>query len=114
MKPDWGNKLSSQCAWLCTWASRNRFDCKRSFRACRRPERQDKTKYCNFIPQYIGLCCGGSSNYLREIAEEYGRTPASSAYAPDLSHSVVYVDNLTGHAKKVSDAMMGPTKYTKV
>ena len=35
-------KLSSQYEWLCTRASRNRFAVKRYFRACRRPERQEK------------------------------------------------------------------------
>ena len=38
---DWGDMLSSMCAWLCTWASRNGFDEKCSFSACQRPERLD-------------------------------------------------------------------------
>ncbi|XP_064615231.1 betaine--homocysteine S-methyltransferase 1-like [Liolophura sinensis] len=35
--------------------------------------------------QFIGLCCGNASHYLRVLAEEYGRTPAASKYSPDMS-----------------------------
>lgn len=33
--------------------------------------------------EYIGLCCGSSSNYLRVVAEAYGRTPPASRYRPN-------------------------------
>merc|ERR1712154_533709 len=36
--------------------------------------------------QYIGLCCGSHSNLLREVAQEYGRNPASAVYAPDMNN----------------------------
>ncbi|XP_053396835.1 betaine--homocysteine S-methyltransferase 1-like [Mercenaria mercenaria] len=39
--------------------------------------------------QYIGLCCGDAANLLREIAEEYDRTPPSSRYAPDMSNNIM-------------------------
>jgi tRNA A37 threonylcarbamoyltransferase TsaD len=39
--------------------------------------------------QYIGLCCGNAANLLREIAEEYGRKPPASAYAPDMSNNIM-------------------------
>ncbi|XP_033744365.1 betaine--homocysteine S-methyltransferase 1-like isoform X1 [Pecten maximus] len=39
---------------------------------------------------YIGLCCGNAPFYLREVAEEYGRTPAASKYNPDMSSSHIY------------------------
>lgn len=35
--------------------------------------------------QYIGLCCGNASHYTRLLAEEYGRKPPASKYAPDMS-----------------------------
>ena len=38
-----------KCAWLCTWASRNGFDVKRS--SCRRLERQDSVLLYNTLPQ---------------------------------------------------------------
>jgi betaine-homocysteine S-methyltransferase len=34
---------------------------------------------------YIGLCCGGAPNYLREMAEALGREPQASEYSPDMS-----------------------------
>lgn len=35
--------------------------------------------------QYIGLCCGNASHYIRLVAEEYGRKPDASRFAPDMS-----------------------------
>ncbi|XP_056000868.1 betaine--homocysteine S-methyltransferase 1-like isoform X1 [Ostrea edulis] len=35
--------------------------------------------------QYIGLCCGSASHYIRLVAEEYNRRPPASKYAPDMS-----------------------------
>lgn len=60
--------------------------------------------------QYLGLCCGSSSNFLREIAEVYGRKPMSSVYSPDLAKSYVYGDGVKGHALKVANHMRGVTK----
>ena len=37
--------------------------------------------------QYIGLCCGNSPAFTREVAEVYGRTPGSSEYKPDMSNT---------------------------
>lgn len=59
--------------------------------------------------QYLGLCCGSSSNMLREIAEVYGRTPPSSIYKPDIAKSFVYGDGVKGHAQKVANSMRGNT-----
>ncbi|XP_060084166.1 betaine--homocysteine S-methyltransferase 1-like [Ylistrum balloti] len=39
---------------------------------------------------YIGLCCGNAPFYMREVAEEYGRTPGASKYNPDMSASHIY------------------------
>lgn len=39
--------------------------------------------------QYIGLCCGNAANLTREIAEEYGKNPPASRYAPDMSHNIM-------------------------
>lgn len=35
--------------------------------------------------QYMGLCCGSRSHYLRAMAEELGRKPPASRYSPDMS-----------------------------
>ncbi|XP_064617693.1 betaine--homocysteine S-methyltransferase 1-like [Liolophura sinensis] len=40
--------------------------------------------------QYVGLCCGNASHYLRALAEEYGRTPPASKYSPDMSEHFIY------------------------
>ncbi|KAJ8315824.1 hypothetical protein KUTeg_007974 [Tegillarca granosa] len=39
---------------------------------------------------YIGLCCGNASNYLREVAEVYGRKPKACKYSPDISLSYIH------------------------
>jgi len=57
--------------------------------------------------QYIGLCCGSSSNYLRELALAFGRQPPSAAYAPKLDFSYLYNKDLKGHSLKVSKIMRG-------
>ncbi|KAJ8314969.1 hypothetical protein KUTeg_007119, partial [Tegillarca granosa] len=42
---------------------------------------------------YIGLCCGNAPNYLREIAEVYGRKPPASKYAPDIQKNPAFEDD---------------------
>ena len=58
---------------------------------------------------YIGLCCGSSSFYLREVAEAYGRKPPSCKYAPDMSFSVVAGDpeHLPAFQKKIRTHISG-------
>jgi len=58
--------------------------------------------------QYIGLCCGSSSNMLREIAECYGRKPPSSAYSPATEKSFLHAAE--GHALKTQKFMFGDTE----
>lgn len=40
--------------------------------------------------QYVGLCCGNASHYLRALAEEYGRSPPASKYSPDMSEHFIF------------------------
>ncbi|XP_050413205.1 betaine--homocysteine S-methyltransferase 1 [Patella vulgata] len=40
--------------------------------------------------QYVGLCCGNASHYLREVAEVYGRKPVASKYAPDMTQHYTF------------------------
>ncbi|ESO90438.1 hypothetical protein LOTGIDRAFT_233748 [Lottia gigantea] len=40
--------------------------------------------------QYIGLCCGNASHYLREVAEVYGRSPPASRFSTDMSQHFVF------------------------
>ncbi|XP_041378236.1 S-methylmethionine--homocysteine S-methyltransferase BHMT2-like [Gigantopelta aegis] len=48
--------------------------------------------------QYVGLCCGNASHYLRVIAEVYGHKPPASRYAPDMSQHYIY-GTPSGHSK---------------
>ncbi|KAK6175446.1 hypothetical protein SNE40_013909 [Patella caerulea] len=54
--------------------------------------------------QYVGLCCGNASHYLREVAEVYGRKPVASKYAPDMTQHFIFgnrVDSDTYYTKDV-------------
>ena len=42
--------------------------------------------------QYVGLCCGNASHYLRIVAEVYGRNPPASKYSPDMSQHFIWGD----------------------
>jgi hypothetical protein len=42
--------------------------------------------------QYVGLCCGNASHYLRIVAEVYGRNPPASKYSPDMSEHFIWGD----------------------
>ena len=57
--------------------------------------------------QYVGLCCGSSGSYLRELAEAFGRKPPTSAYSPAMGISYLYNKTLTGHSLKTANAMRG-------
>ncbi|XP_046553070.1 betaine--homocysteine S-methyltransferase 1-like [Haliotis rubra] len=43
--------------------------------------------------QYVGLCCGNASHYIRVVAEEYGRRPPASRYSPDMSQHFIFGKN---------------------
>ena len=59
--------------------------------------------------QYIGLCCGNSSNLIREIASAYERKPPAMDFAPTLENSFVVGDisQLPERAKKIRTHMSG-------
>ncbi|XP_076447774.1 betaine--homocysteine S-methyltransferase 1-like isoform X2 [Babylonia areolata] len=40
--------------------------------------------------QYLGICCGNASHYLRVLAEECGRTPPASRFSPRMELHYVY------------------------
>ncbi|CAG2203085.1 BHMT [Mytilus edulis] len=42
--------------------------------------------------QYIGLCCGGTSNYLRIVADVYGKEFGAKKYAPEMHQHFMYGD----------------------
>ncbi|KAK3753842.1 hypothetical protein RRG08_006232 [Elysia crispata] len=42
--------------------------------------------------EYVGLCCGNCSHYMRTLAESYGRRPAASRFSPDMSQHYMYGD----------------------
>ncbi|KAK7102924.1 betaine--homocysteine S-methyltransferase 1-like [Littorina saxatilis] len=43
--------------------------------------------------QYVGLCCGNASHYLRVLAEGYGRKPPASRFSPNMKDHFVFGDN---------------------
>lgn len=53
---------------------------------------------------YIGLCCGNAANYMREIAEVYGRNPEASRFRPDLSQNILFGDRA---CSKTREHVMG-------
>ncbi|KAL4221468.1 hypothetical protein ACF0H5_019726 [Mactra antiquata] len=55
--------------------------------------------------QYVGLCCGNSSNMLRIVAEKYGRTPPASKYSPDMEKHYIYGDK-TKFRKEFTEDLM--------
>ncbi|KAK7497312.1 hypothetical protein BaRGS_00011356 [Batillaria attramentaria] len=59
--------------------------------------------------QYIGLCCGNSAFYMREVAEAYGRRPQSCNYSPDTSLSMAVGDTekMSPQARKYQKHSMG-------
>ncbi|XP_046363773.2 betaine--homocysteine S-methyltransferase 1-like [Haliotis rufescens] len=60
---------------------------------CTRAEiRQFATEARELGVQYIGLCCGSASYYLREVAIAYGRNPPAAKYKPDLERSLFVGD----------------------
>jgi len=44
--------------------------------------------------QYVGICCGNASHYLRVLAEEYGRSPPASKFSPDMSQHYIFGENI--------------------
>ena len=65
-------------------------------RNCLQCSRQDIRSFATECKQigvnYIGLCCGNYSGFLREIAEVYGRKPAASKYSTDIDRSCIFGD----------------------
>ena len=41
---------------------------------------------------YIGVCCGNSPAFTREVAEVYERKPIGSKHSPDISKSFLWGD----------------------
>ena len=44
----------------------------------------------NLQVRYLGVCCGASPVYIREVAEAMGRTPPASKYREDMSRHFIY------------------------
>ncbi|OWF39507.1 Betaine--homocysteine S-methyltransferase 1 [Mizuhopecten yessoensis] len=68
---------------------------------CSRTTVRDFARECLKIGvQYIGLCCGNSPHYIRELAEECGRSPPASRYSPNMSEHYIFDGNVKEyHAK---------------
>lgn len=59
----------------------------------------------NLDIRYLGVCCGASPVYIREVAEAMGRTPAASKYREDMSRHFIYGthDRLAKHITEYGD-----------
>ncbi|XP_060064650.1 betaine--homocysteine S-methyltransferase 1-like [Ylistrum balloti] len=69
--------------------------------ACSRTEVREFARDCLKTGiQYVGLCCGNSPHYMREIAEEYGRRPPASKYSPNMSEHYVFGSNVKEYHTK--------------
>ena len=60
---------------------------------------------------YVGLCCGNSAAFMRELAEVYGRKPAACKYSPDISISFIFgeasKDEKYKRSNKIREFMIG-------
>ncbi|XP_046372787.2 betaine--homocysteine S-methyltransferase 1-like [Haliotis rufescens] len=62
--------------------------------ACGRSEIADFAREAKSLGvQYVGLCCGSASHYIRVVAEEYGRRPQASRYSPDMAQHFIFGKN---------------------
>ncbi|XP_060064651.1 betaine--homocysteine S-methyltransferase 1-like [Ylistrum balloti] len=69
--------------------------------ACSRTEVREFARDCLKTGiQYVGLCCGNSPHYMREVAEEYGRRPPASKYSPNMSEHYVFGSNVKEYYTK--------------
>uniref|UniRef100_A0A2C9KCH6 Hcy-binding domain-containing protein n=1 Tax=Biomphalaria glabrata TaxID=6526 RepID=A0A2C9KCH6_BIOGL len=60
---------------------------------CTRSQIEEFAKTCKELGvNYVGLCCGNASHYIRIVAEVYGRKPPASRYSPDMSKHFMYGD----------------------
>lgn len=56
--------------------------------------------------RYLGVCCGASPVYIREVAEAMGKTPPASKYREDMSRHFIYgsherlADHITSYGNK--------------
>ncbi|CAI9738654.1 Hypothetical predicted protein [Octopus vulgaris] len=58
--------------------------------------------------QYIGLCCGNTSDYFRLLCETCGKTTKASRYTTDMSNHYLNTDKgLSEYNAKVRKALLG-------
>lgn len=64
--------------------------------------------------QYVGLCCGNTAGYMRDLAETLGRKPPASRYSMDMSRSSIQgneADAVNPLARKTRLFMFGGSDY---
>ncbi|GFR76267.1 betaine--homocysteine S-methyltransferase 1-like [Elysia marginata] len=65
---------------------------------CSRSEIEEFARECRDLGvEYIGLCCGNCSHYLRIVAEVYGHHAPASKFSPDMSQHFMYGDKTKFH-----------------
>lgn len=63
--------------------------------------------------QYIGLCCGNSSNYFRIVADVYGKSPPANKFAPEMEKHYIFgkSDDFSDYyTKGLRQQMLGETE----
>ena len=62
--------------------------------SCTLCSREDIRKFAEEAKEigvnYIGVCCGNSPAFTREVAEVFGRNPEASKYSPDMSLNYIF------------------------
>ncbi|KAK6985735.1 betaine--homocysteine S-methyltransferase 1 [Biomphalaria glabrata] len=77
---------------------------------CTRSQIEEFAKTCKEIGvNYVGLCCGNASHYIRIVAEIYGRKPPASRYSPDMSRHYMFGDK-SQFSKYTTEDMVEFTK----
>lgn len=60
--------------------------------------------------QYLGLCCGNASHYMRVLAEECGRKPPASRFSPNMKEHFIWGDGTrssTYYTQGLREAILG-------
>lgn len=62
--------------------------------SCTLCSREDLRKFAEEAKEigvnYIGVCCGNSPAFTREVAEVFGHKPEASKYSPDMSLNYIF------------------------
>lgn len=62
--------------------------------ACTRTEIKEFAEEAKALGiQYIGLCCGNASHYMRILADVYGKDPPANKFSPNMDQHYSFGDD---------------------